>query len=928
MSAVQSLQKKHQALEAEIMSREPIISAILHRGQQMIRDGHFASEDIEYQSNVLQKTLIQVRDLAAVRRLRLLDAVESQLFYVEANEAESWIREKRPILASGDCGKDEGSVLSLQKKMESIQREIVTFESSSLQKVLKLASNLIERNHFDSDKIKMKNDKILEQFEELKKFAVQKERKLVEARKLFEFLREVGELHEWINEQMAVAASEEYGTDVEHVELLTASFEAFVSNLGSNEGRVISCVGRGEVLINENNPNAELIKRKRDETKQLWEELKDLVTARQEALAGARQVHVYDRTADETIAWIHEKISALISEDYGTELEAIQALVRQHEAFETELQAVKEQIEAVQLEANKLSETFPDAKEHIEVKKEETLEAWMDLLERTKLRKHKLEQAEQLQAYFDEYRDIMAWINEMLAQITAPELAKDVDGAAQLINRIKDHQTEAKSRHESFEKFYATGRRLIAEEHFLSNEVQEKISILQSRKSLLDTTLVKRQELYELNMDTQIFLRDAELLEKWIINRQMQLKDTKLGDSISQVEDLIRKHEDFEKTLAAQEDKINGLKRITMLEQLFKKQREDEENARRSEFERIEKERIEQMKLKEVQRITEERRRNEKKIDQNGYSDKKITAVQEGSSGVQKSNSFVNLFGDKLRRNSSEANVKRSESMKIQPKIPKRTPSFTTRRRAHSFRKVQKPEGVDLPPVEIQGTLERKHELLSGGKRSPVRSWKPFHTVLCGQLLCFFKDENDFVAQKAATAPVNILNSKCEKAGNYTKKKNVFRLSLPDGSEFLFLASNVDEMNDWITKIAFHASLPPNLQLMSYDESLKVGFLFVLYSNTILTTILSLQQQNASLTDLKTASKDVEVSSVSNSSRASTPDIPPNRRDSNSNRNDSFSSAKSHNSNSSTPQTDYLLKQKELREKERRENQVRIKVFV
>lgn len=822
LTAVQSLQKKHQALEAEILSREPIISAILHRGQQMIRDGHFASEDIEHQSNELQKKLVLVRDLASVRRLRLLDAVESQLFYVEANEAESWICEKRPTLSSNDCGKDEDSVLSLQKKLESIQRELLAFEPSSLNKVTKLATNLIERNHFDSENIKSKNDKILQKFDELKKLAVQKERKLVEARKLFEFLREVEELHEWINEQMAVAASEEYGTDVEHVELLTAAFESFVSNLGSNEGRVISCVGRGEVLINENNPNTELIKQKRDETKQLWEELKDLVTARQEALAGARQVHVYDRTADETIAWIHEKISALISEDYGNELEAIQALVRQHEAFETELQAVKEQVEAVQSEANKLSDIFPDAKEHIEVKKEETLEAWNDLFERTKIRKLKLEQAEQLQAYFDEYRDLMAWINEMLAQITSPELAKDVNGAEQLINRNKEHQTEAKSRQESFEKFYVTGQRLISEEHFLSNEVQEKISILQSRKHLLDSTLMKRKDLYDLNLDTQIFLRDAELLEKWIINRQIQLNDSKLGDSITQVEDLIRKHEDFEKTLAAQEDKINGLKRITMLEQLFKKQREEEENARRIECERIEKERIEKLKQKEVQRITEERRRNDKKGDQNGYSDKKLNAVQESSSSVQKSNSFVNIFGDKLRRNSAEANIKRAESMKIQAKTPKRTPSFTTRRRAHSFRKSQKPESVELPPVEIQGTLERKHEQLSGGKRSPVRSWKPFHTVLCGQLLCFFKDENDFIAQKAATAPVNILNSKCEKAENYTKKKNVFRLSLPDGSEFLFLANSFDEMNDWVNKIAFHASLPPNLQLMSYDESLKV----------------------------------------------------------------------------------------------------------
>lgn len=199
-------------------------------------------------------------------------------------------------------------------------------------------------------------------------------------------------------------------------------------------------------------------------------------------------------------------------------------------------------------------------------------------------------------------------------------------------------------------------------------------------------------------------------------------------------------------------------------------------------------------------------------------------AVNNANQSVQKSNSVANIFGDRLRRGSGEpgSNVKRAESMKVGPKQPKRTPSFTTRRRAQSFRKNQQADQLDLPPVEIQGMLERKHELQSGGKKAPVRSWKPFHTVLCGQLLCFFKDEDDFFQKKAATAPVNILNARCEIAENYTKKKNVYRLRLPDGSEFLFLAASKDDMLDWVKKISFHASLPPNLQLLSYDESMKV----------------------------------------------------------------------------------------------------------
>lgn len=862
LTAVQSLQKKHQALEAEILSQEPLISALLHRGQQMVRTGHFASEEIEAQSGLLQKKLVNLRDLASIRRLRLLDAVESQMFYVEANECDAWMREKRPIFASTDYGKDEDSVQSLQKKLDALHRELTSF-NESVRKVEKLTVGLIERNHFDSNNIRQKNDSVQRQYEELQQLSKLRDAHLVESKKLYEFLQEIDEVNEWIDQQMTVTASEEYGEDVEHVELLIAAFDSFISNLGANEQRVFAAVGKGDTLLAEKSSYKDKISQKVNETKQLWDELKDLVNARQEALAGAKQVHVYDRRADETITWIGEKETTLMSEDYGQDLETIQALARKHEVFDTELAPVREQVESVIGEAKKLAEVFPDARDHIEVKKEETIEAWSDLMDKTIARKDKLRQAEQLQAYFDEYRDLMAWINEMIAKITAPELATDVAGAELLLAKVKDHRAEIASRTEAFEKFYKDGQKLISDEHFLAYEVQEKISILEQRNALLTSTLEKRREIYELNLDTQLFIREAELLESWLISREPQLREAKLGENIGQVEDLLRRHEDFEKTVAAQEDKFQALKRITMLEQAFRKQRENEMTAKRAEKERIEKERFETLKQKEVQRITEERRRTEKQLDQNvnGLAEKTpifssplvvkpSVALQQhqlqqqiananspagsvyslAGSGepikVQKSNSVANIFGDRLRRGSEPAgSVKRAESMKVGPKQPKRTPSFTTRRRAQSFRKNQQhgSEPLDLPPVEVQGILERKHELQSGGKKAPVRSWKPFHTVLCGQLLCFFKDEEDFFQKKAATAPVNILNARCEKAENYTKKKNVFRLRLPDGSEFLFLSGSKNDMIDWVNKISFHAALPPNLQLLSYDESMKVS---------------------------------------------------------------------------------------------------------
>lgn len=46
LSAVQKLQKKHQTLEAEIQSHEPVISTVVSRGLQMVKSGHFALQQV------------------------------------------------------------------------------------------------------------------------------------------------------------------------------------------------------------------------------------------------------------------------------------------------------------------------------------------------------------------------------------------------------------------------------------------------------------------------------------------------------------------------------------------------------------------------------------------------------------------------------------------------------------------------------------------------------------------------------------------------------------------------------------------------------------------------------------------------------------------------------------------------------------------
>jgi spectrin alpha len=71
-----------------------------------------------------------------------------------------------------------------------------------------------------------------------------------------------------------------------------------------------------------------------------WHRLNTLAATRREGLFGAHEVQRFNRDINETVAWIAEKDAALSSDDYGRDLNNVQALQRKHEGTERDLAAL------------------------------------------------------------------------------------------------------------------------------------------------------------------------------------------------------------------------------------------------------------------------------------------------------------------------------------------------------------------------------------------------------------------------------------------------------------------------------------------------------------------------------------------------------------------------------------------------------------
>lgn len=80
----------------------------------------------------------------------------------------------------------------------------------------------------------------------------------------------------------------------------------------------------------------------------------------------------------------------------------------------------------------------------------------------------------------------------------------------------------------------------------------------QARGELEEAWIGRRQKLDQ-NLELQLFYRDCEQAENWMGGRESFLASDDMASGDGNVESLIKKHEDFDKAISSQEEKIGTL---------------------------------------------------------------------------------------------------------------------------------------------------------------------------------------------------------------------------------------------------------------------------------------------------------------------------------------------------------------------------------
>lgn len=417
-------------------------------------------------------------------------------------------------------------------------------------------------------------------------------------------------------------------------------------------------------------------------------------------------------------------------------------------------------------------------------------EAWAQLQGSSAARRQLLLDTTDKFRFFMAVRELMLWMDGVNLQMDAQERPRDVSSADLVIKNHQGIKAEIEARADRFSSCIDMGQGLLARSHYAAEEISEKLSQLQTRRQETADKWQEKMDWLQLVLEVLVFGRDAGMAEAWLCSQEPLVRSAELGCTVDEVESLIKRHEAFQKSAVAWEERFSALEKLTALEE------QEKERKRKRE----EEERRKQPPTPEPTASLPE-----------GVLVDSQTAPDASWDGTHPrlpaSTQPASINGVCTDAESPQGPGAGDEASRPQGERQAWTqgsapPMMPQSRSSESARVATLPtRGPELSAQEqMEGALCRKQEMEAFGKKAANRSWQNVYCVLRRGSLGFYKD-----AKAASTGvpyhgevPVSLARAQGSVAFDYRKRKHVFKLGLQDGKEYLFQAKDEAEMSSWL----------------------------------------------------------------------------------------------------------------------------------
>ncbi|GCB78485.1 hypothetical protein scyTo_0017745, partial [Scyliorhinus torazame] len=355
-------------------------------------------------------------------------------------------------------------------------------------------------------------------------------------------------------------------------QLLLEKFTEFAHETGViGQERVNTVNQMIDELIDYGHADAAIIAEWKDGVGEAWADLLELIETRAQMLSASQELHKFFTDCKEVTGHIEEKHKQLPEVSVGDSSSTF-TLQRMLSSFEHDIQVLVAQVRQLQENAAQLRTVYAgENAEAILAQEQGVMQAWKELLGNCDQRRLQLTTTGDKIRFFSMVRDLVSWMDSIICQIGMGEKPRDVSSVEVLMNYHQSLRGEIEARHKKLSACIELGKTLLSSTNQAVEEIKEKLDKVVKKQHELMEKWEHHWEWLQQMLEVHQFAQEAVVAESWLSTQERLVSSSQLGNSVDEVEQLIKRHEAFRKAAAAWEERFSSLRRLTTLERIENK---------------------------------------------------------------------------------------------------------------------------------------------------------------------------------------------------------------------------------------------------------------------------------------------------------------------------------------------------------------------
>jgi len=202
---------KQREIEAQIAARQKQVDELKQQAALLKESEPEKAADIDLKRGEIEERFEQIMQPLEDKKKQLQQQKRMFQFIRDCDDEELWIEEKLRMAQSADVGGSLVQVNSMQRKNDTLQKEVDNHEQR-IQQVCQDGEKMIGEGHERGDEFQDKIAHLLANWQNLKQAIDERRQRLEESQRVQQYLFDCGEAEAWMGEQELYMMSDASGS--------------------------------------------------------------------------------------------------------------------------------------------------------------------------------------------------------------------------------------------------------------------------------------------------------------------------------------------------------------------------------------------------------------------------------------------------------------------------------------------------------------------------------------------------------------------------------------------------------------------------------------------------------------------------------------------------------------------------------------------